>query len=273
MSLFGHKHKHERYPKDIATESPVTVTSTTTTSLPQGPQMTSMAPTAMQTVPSEGNFVEKFEKAPVFHERIRKEEVEEVQPVIHREHDRTEVHQIVQPMYQGEVTPAQYLEKQLPSEILPTVTRGVYTPSPMEANTTEFAEIERMKVEKTPIVVETEKKKIIEEVQPVIYKETVQPTIIRETKPIYEKIIEAPVIVKEIREPIKMHTLPHTQQQQALPQQSLQSPQAFPQQQMQQMHPHEVHHHGEANTGRVPIIIEKSVTVERMHSEIPKTTK
>jgi len=256
MSLFGHKHKLEKYPKDVATEGPVTVTSTTTTMQPGQTQMTTM-PTAMQTSPTE-TYVEKFEKAPVLHERIRKEEVEEVQPVIHREHDRTEVHQIVQPMYEGEVTPAQYIDKQLPPEVMPTITRGVYTPSPFEANTTEFANIERMKIEKAPIIVETEKKKIIEEVQPVIYKETVQPTIIRETKPIYEKIIEAPVIVKEIREPIKMHPLSHTQAQEL---------------QQHQMHPHEVHHHGEATTGRAPLIIEKSVTVERTHSEIPKTTK
>jgi hypothetical protein len=157
-------------------------------------------------------------------------------------------------MYEGEVSPAQYLEKQLPAEVLPTVTRGTYVPSPLEPNTTEFADIERMKIEKTPIVVETEKKKIIEEVQPVIYKETVQPTIIRETKPIYEKIIEAPVIVKEIREPIKMH--PHTH-----PHESLQTQQALPQQTLPQT--------GEfQKTGRAPLVIEKTVTVQQIHSEI-----
>lgn len=44
---------------------------------------------------------------------------------------------------------------------------------------------------------ESEKKKIIEEIQPVIYREVIQPHIIRVTQPIYEKIIEADVYVTE----------------------------------------------------------------------------
>jgi hypothetical protein len=55
-------------------------------------------------------------------------------------------------------------------------------------------------VNKAPIVYETERRKILEEVQPIVYKQVVQPVIIRETKPIYEKIIEAPVIFREVRE-------------------------------------------------------------------------
>jgi hypothetical protein len=55
-------------------------------------------------------------------------------------------------------------------------------------------------VNKAPIVYETERRKILEEVQPIVYKQVVQPVIIRETKPIYEKIIEAPVIIREVRE-------------------------------------------------------------------------
>jgi len=47
-------------------------------------------------------------------------------------------------------------------------------------------------VENAPIVHETIIHKVIEEVQPVIYKEVDRPVLIKETLPIYEKIVEAP---------------------------------------------------------------------------------
>ena len=45
-----------------------------------------------------------------------------------------------------------------------------------------------------PIVQETIRKKIIEEIQPVIYRQVIAPKLIKEVKPIYEKVVEAPVV-------------------------------------------------------------------------------
>jgi hypothetical protein len=61
-------------------------------------------------------------------------------------------------------------------------------------------------VNKAPIIEEHVSKKIIEEVQPVLYRETVAPVLIEETQPIYERVVEAPVIVEEIRQTVDLGT-------------------------------------------------------------------
>jgi len=254
-NLFGHRHNK------AATAEPATnVTTTTTTEIMPNTEFQTQFPAPVLTpAPEMTQPVQQvIEKTPVFHERIRKEEVEEVQPVIHREHERTEVHQILQPMYEGQIAPAHVLQKQLPAEVLPTITKGMYVPPPSEQNTTEWVESERIMVQKSPIVMETETKKIIEEIQPVIYKETVQPTIIRETKPIYEKIVEAPVVVKEVREPIHLHAT------------GMQKGYAFEGKGREQLAQFQTGSTAEGfTTGRAPTVLEKTVTVQRTHSEIP----
>jgi len=257
-NLFGHKHAPAVATETAPQMTNVTTTTTTTAAPLQAPlQAPSFMPMEVAaTKTTEAPMQERIEKPAVMHERIRKEEVEEVQPVIHREHERTEVHQILQPMYEGQVAPAHFLDKQLPAEVLPTVTRGVYVPSPLEQNTTEYVGTERVMVEKSPIIMETDKKKIIEEFQPVIYKETIEPTIIRETKPIYEKIVEAPVVVKEVREPIHLHTTGQQKEGTFLEKGGEQ---------------HQCHlaRGGEGfATGRAPLVLEKTVTVQKTHSQI-----
>jgi hypothetical protein len=133
------------------------------------------------------------EKPAVIHERIRKEEVEEIQPIIHRECEKLEVHQITQPMVEQIVQPTVIQERSLAAETRPLVNRGGYMGSGTLQGTTDVQSFHKV-VEKAPIVVECERRKILEEIQPVVYKEILQPTIIRETKDIYEKIIEAPMI-------------------------------------------------------------------------------
>jgi len=133
------------------------------------------------------------EKPVVIHERIRKEEVEEIQPIIHREHERLEVHQILQPMVEQIVQPTVISERSLAAETRPLVNRGGYMGSVAPQATTDVQNFHKV-VEKAPIFVDLERRKVLEEIQPVVYKEILQPTIIRETKDIYEKVIEAPLI-------------------------------------------------------------------------------
>ena len=61
-------------------------------------------------------------------------------------------------------------------------------------------------VENAPIVDETVRRKVIEEVQPVLYKETIRPLIIRAKKPIYEHIVESPVLTEETRPMVDLGT-------------------------------------------------------------------
>jgi hypothetical protein len=55
-------------------------------------------------------------------------------------------------------------------------------------------------MEKAPIVIEHRKRIITEEVQPILYREVVEPEIIKETRNIYEKYVEAPILIEETRE-------------------------------------------------------------------------
>jgi len=54
-------------------------------------------------------------------------------------------------------------------------------------------------VQNAPQVVEHIHRKIIEEVQPVIVKETIEPHVVQRVVPITERIVEAPIITKEVR--------------------------------------------------------------------------
>jgi len=74
--------------------------------------------------------------------------------------------------------------------------------------------VQREFFNKAPILEEHISKKIVEEVQPVLYKETINPTLIEETQPVYEKIIEAPVMFEETRPTVDLGTKMLSQQQQ-----------------------------------------------------------
>jgi len=73
-----------------------------------------------------------------------------------------------------------------------------------EINTVRELPTQSTVVEKPAIVNETEKRQIIEEIQPVIYKETVVPTLIRETKPVYQKIVEGTTYTHQTLPPMPL---------------------------------------------------------------------
>jgi len=149
------------------------------------------------------NSIERIEKPVVVKETIFPRETLEIQPVIHREIQQKEVHQILQPMREKETLPTQFVQKTLPDQIRPTTVQNdanfqVRQKSTL-ASSTEVVASKCETITKQPIVQEDIHKTVIEEIQPVLYKETVIPTIVRQTQPIYEKIIEAPVLIKEER--------------------------------------------------------------------------
>eukprot|EP01114_Cavostelium_apophysatum_P009833 TRINITY_DN23135_c1_g1_i1.p2 TRINITY_DN23135_c1_g1~~TRINITY_DN23135_c1_g1_i1.p2 ORF type:complete len:175 (+),score=58.11 TRINITY_DN23135_c1_g1_i1:3-527(+) len=91
-------------------------------------------------------------------------------------------------------------EKVLTTEILPTQDRYVLQERVALQGSRSFEPVMHRVVEKTPIVQEVEKWRIIEEVTPVVYKEVVVPTVIKTTKPIREVVIEAPVYSTRVME-------------------------------------------------------------------------
>jgi len=138
------------------------------------------------------------EKPAVVHENIRREEVEEIQPVIHREREVTELRQLTQPIYEQDVRPIQIHEQILAAEQRPAIIGAVAVTQPAPLSTSQFAGVERKIVEKPAVIVETIRRHVIEEIQPIIYKEIHEPHIIRVTKPIYERIVETPVVTQQI---------------------------------------------------------------------------
>jgi len=135
----------------------------------------------------------------VLKETILPVEEESIQPVIHREVERREIHEVLQPIHERQILPAVVEEKQLPAQIRPQVGSHVTRMAPLEQSSRFVENTERHRFMNTPIVEETVKKTVIEEVQPVIHRETVAPHIIRETLPIYERVVAPDVVLKETR--------------------------------------------------------------------------
>jgi hypothetical protein len=143
-------------------------------------------------------ILEHRESAPVIQERIRREEVEEITPVIHREREKTEIHKITQPVHTSSILGICTEEATLPAQFSEMRTPSMLPPASILPRREELS-AQKMRVDKAPVVIETEKKKIIEEVTPVVYKEVVEPHLTRLTQPIYEKIVEGDVYISEVR--------------------------------------------------------------------------
>jgi len=156
-------------------------------------------------------LVEHREKGAVIREHIHPKEREEIQPIIHREREKTELVQVAKPIMERDVRPTMVEEKTLPAETRPTVFQGeseefkrMYREkSERYKSTTEFSPVEKEVIEKPPIIKEHVTRKIIEEIQPVVYREITEPHIIREVKPIYEKVIEGPVLLESKELPME----------------------------------------------------------------------
>jgi len=162
-------------------------------------------------------LVEKREKGAVIKEHIHPQEREEIQPVIHREREKTEVVQLSKPILEKDVLPVKVEERTLPAETRPTVVQGeseefrrrYNEKSSRFQSSTEVAPMEREVFERPPIIKEHITRKVIQEVQPVIYREITEPHIIKEVKPIYEKVVEGPVIVESRDLPMEEHYQVH----------------------------------------------------------------
>lgn len=146
-----------------------------------------------------------IQRPEVVQEFIKPVETEVVQPVVHRERVQTEVKQVTQPIYEKDVLPttsetkvlpAQYTETVVPSAPIPAVTT-------LPSSTTIVGDTEKRVLYKEPVVQETIKHQLVEEVQPVIYREVEQHHVIQTEQPVYERVVEAPRVISEQRNPIE----------------------------------------------------------------------
>jgi len=176
----------------------------------QGLQQPGQVQTVMQPVRSE-----TIQRQPVIMERISEVEKDIIKPIIHREREQTEIRQVTQPYVEKQFQPERIETRELPAEYRPPIVQTA------PVDTVRQYQEERNKLrssvnilpkqltvmEERPIVVEEVKKIIREEVQPVIYREVVAPSVIRETKHIFEKVVEAPRVLQEIRPIRPLHDL------------------------------------------------------------------
>jgi hypothetical protein len=158
-------------------------------------------------------LVEKVEKPVIVKETILPREKIEVQPVIHREREQLEVHEVVQPLHERDVAATSVRHATLPAEMRAEIRESdtAFQTSYREASTRHLSEVhteavQREVVNRPAIVEEHVHKRIVEEIQPVLYRETVTPVLIEETRPIYEKIVEAPRITEETRQMVDLGT-------------------------------------------------------------------
>jgi hypothetical protein len=129
----------------------------------------------------------------VVQERIHPIQKEEIQPVIHREREQLDVKQITEMLHETKINPTLVEQRELAPEIkVPVIMRGApILPNTVAPSSTVDA-VKSSQVIHAPIIEETIKRTIIEEVQPVLERDVITPTVIKEVKPIYEKIVEAP---------------------------------------------------------------------------------
>jgi len=157
-------------------------------------------------------ILERLEKPVVVHEKVIPTQRTEVQPVIHRDREQVEFHKVMQPLRERDIAPtevqrtqlpATYFESRAPDTQFQTQYRDASTRIHPETIT---APLQTEQFERAPIIEETIHRKIIEEVQPVLYKETVRPTIVEATKPIYEHVYESPQLREEVRPMVDLGT-------------------------------------------------------------------
>jgi hypothetical protein len=156
---------------------------------------------------------EHIDKPTIVRETILPQEKIEIQPVIHREREQLEVHEVVQPMHERDIGPTLVKHATLPAQVRPEVKevdtqfQSLYREASSRYSSESHVEPTSREFYNKPAIIEEHiSKKIIEEVQPVLYKETVTPVLIEETQPIYERIIETPTIVEEMRQPLELGT-------------------------------------------------------------------
>lgn len=133
--------------------------------------------------------------AALVQENVHHKEELHVQDVLTRDVEKTEVHQITQPIHETAALPTQHHEKVLEAKhIEKNYDRGVAPMAVPSAHTS--VDKTTVAVEHAPVVQERVHKKIIEEVQPLVSRDVIQTHHVDVKQPIHEHIVEAPVVIQ-----------------------------------------------------------------------------
>jgi len=145
--------------------------------------------------------------AVVYERRIRKEN-EEIQDVVDRNRYTTEIRQIIQP-----VKHIVKLDEKEEHNTLQAIERGAsYNSSPDNheryerqrklypsgALIPEGESVEKVTIRKEPVIRERIRARIIEEIQPVVYREVIQPVRVMSEQPIHETVVHG-ATVREVK--------------------------------------------------------------------------
>lgn len=142
--------------------------------------------TLAHTSTSGNTTITRIEKTPIVLETIKHEQIEEIQPIIQREIEKTEVKKIIQPLYDQEIRTTAISEMNLP-ESDATVTGGLSSKYKELLESEDFKAGKTVRIEKEPIIIETHRTVVIEEFHPVIYREVVHPQYVKTMVPMSER--------------------------------------------------------------------------------------
>jgi hypothetical protein len=152
----------------------------------------------LSTVRAEPAIVQVVEKDVVVHEHIHALEKEEIQPIIHREREQLDIKQVTQQLHETQFQPTIIQQRELAAEIrAPIIERGAPIQENIVLPSVDRDATMRSTQINAPIIEETIKKTIIEEIQPVLERDVFQSTLIQERQDIYEKVVEAPAVYRE----------------------------------------------------------------------------
>jgi len=147
-------------------------------------------------------ILERREAGAIVKEIIHPTEKIEIQPVVRREREQVEVRELNQPILEKASLPTKIREEILPEErkvMGPLSAEAIEEPLRRAKEGLAPSRIREVAVrtveEKPPIVEESIRKKVYEEIVPIVERHVTEHQIIKEKKPIYEKVVEGPFFV------------------------------------------------------------------------------
>jgi len=138
---------------------------------------------------------EQKRQEPLVREIVRGSELHEFQPIVNREVVLTEYEPVIQVSHEVVEEPARSVRETMqPIHRELTAIGGEVPVFRRLSASQQYMPVTKQVVEKPPLVKETVRRRQIQFVQPVIERERIQRTIVHVEKPVFERVLEAPVI-------------------------------------------------------------------------------
>ena len=150
----------------------------------------------------QGEKDKPLKRKPVVREKVKHRHVQEVQPVVNREVQQTEIQQIIQPIEDTREDTIHHDEGTLPEQVQVTKAASEVEEAKYQEQKEALPAHERVEevvgdtevIHKEPIVRETVKKRYVQEIQPVIERTVEETHVHHVTAPVTEHHVQAPII-------------------------------------------------------------------------------